>query len=201
MNNNVALHSKDQKNGYSIWRAQGVKIYGWLLIGFLICHYLVSDILPALGLGFISDQYGSAINAYGPYLILPINFQIIVLAFDRDKLGGWLATIGTLIMSFFFYINYQEPLSFIGLGIVGLGIFIAVLRNNQPLSHKAFIAIKYYHVYLAASVIAVGLRFFITGNDLDAPGGYDVANIPGVLPVIVLAAYYYFRKTNNQPKA
>lgn len=171
-------------------------IYFFTVIGFFTCENLTNTWLPALGLRTLAHQYENAADFIAPYLLLPVCLVLILALFKRNIFAGLIATAGSLLLDWYFFIRYSLVLSRLSLVVIGVGVLLGyiVYRAVQKRVTASSVVTKaqrwrtraiYTGVYVVSFFIAVYLAPM-----LRQLGGRDIGFATATLPSLVVLVVY-----------
>lgn len=171
----------------------------WLALGFILCRYLTDTILPDLGLRQLAHDYEELTNNVAPYLELPLCTALCVQVLRRSVPLGLLTTLGCVGLDYFFFVRFNEPLSWGSLALIGVAVAgsYASYRLGVGAARPRHGAAAHRRVLLICAVAyAIGLALALVAKrvleDAALGGrlGEDLPRIAPVLPsLLALAAY------------
>src|SRR5579859_7183960 len=177
-------------------------------IAFVACRYLTTSWLPALGLRTLAHQYENFIDFFAPYILLPICLIVIIQVSRRTIWAGLLATVGSVIIDYYFFIRFVEPLSWLGLLILALAVLwsgvLYIQRKKEQFPPPLFTrserlqrTILLIVVYVVGFFIAIYLAPVVRGSGLT--DSRDLAGAVATLPsLLVLFAYLVYNRVRPQ---
>jgi len=100
----------------------------WLAVGFILCRYLTDTILPDLGLKQLAHDYEELANTVAPYLELPVCAVLCVQVLRHGLPAGLLAIVACVGLDYFFFVHFNEPLSWGSLALIGVAVAFSYAR-------------------------------------------------------------------------
>lgn len=178
------------------------KTYLWLVIGFLICHYLFTTWLRWFGLDAFADRFEPRYNASAPYLLFPVVLVLVIQTARRHLLPAVVIVAGTLVLHYFFYIHFVERWAWGGLVLIGAGVALSYFlyragRMVEPPAPGEFrrLLLVCSLTYLAGIPLALGLRELIERADFAGRAGRELPASVSILPgLLALAAFMIERR-------
>jgi len=181
-----------------------LKVYLYFAIGFAFCNYLTHTWLPAVGLMSFSDAYGSYFDNLAPYLILPTCLLLTIQNLKRGLIFGIMAIAASLVIDYYFFIQYFEPFAWGGLLLLGIATVLASVWGNKELDTRAAYIFKPFKVYLVAFIIGLIVEYFtkqyLLSVGINMLFGTELKWSNGNIPVIFLIITYLFTTSKNFKK-
>jgi hypothetical protein len=106
----------------SIRRYGEAGIYGGLLVGLVLCVWLFTVILPALGFGEFARRFEAYADKAAPCLLSPIVAWLVVRLRERGTLPFVLALIGGVAFLFWFFVIYEPLMVIVWAAVMGVGV-------------------------------------------------------------------------------
>jgi hypothetical protein len=100
------------------------KIYAGLVGGSALCLWLFTAWLPSIGMGAFAHQFEAYADKAAPCLLSPVVAWLIVRLKRRGRLPFILGLIGGIAFLFWFFVIFELPLAFVGLGVLGAAVIL-----------------------------------------------------------------------------
>lgn len=108
-----------------------LKLYAWIVVGFVVCLGLTQWFLPALGLGGLAQRIEDPANTAAPYLLTPLVLLLVLRLWHRQWLAALLGALGWVVMDYFFFRHYELSLAVVGLVLIGLATALGATRSAR----------------------------------------------------------------------
>ncbi len=173
------------------------KTYGWFVVGFLVCHYLFTSWLRAIGLDRFADEWEPEFNAAAPYLLLPLSVVLVVQTLRRSLGPAFVVAAGSLTLHYFFYIHFVEWLSWAAVALIGLGVaWSSILASRSadaaapPANERRRLLITAAVAYIIGTAVALGLKVLLERAELGGRLGDELPVAVAILPALLALAVY-----------
>jgi len=151
-----------------------------------------------------SDAYGSYFDNLAPYLILPTCLLLTIQNLKRGLIFGIMAIAASLVIDYYFFIQYFEPFAWGGLLLLGIATVLASVWGNKELDTRAAYIFKPFKVYLVAFIIGLIVEYFtkqyLLSVGINMLFGTELKWSNGNIPVIFLIITYLFTTSKNFKK-
>jgi hypothetical protein len=183
-----------------IWLFPEAKSYLIYALGYIACNYLTHSWLPTLGLQNVANQYGIVVDTIAPYLILPFHLMLALQLFKRSLLAGILGIASLIAVAWYFFIQYDETLAFVSLGILGVGVLLGWLGSGKPkveISLNAMFSKGALWGFVIGLILEINLKSYLNYHGINYFLVTELRWWNGVFPTICLSIGYLLGKTKR----